>query len=95
MLNELAGIYDFLANSTNSEEKRIDLEQALTNSYGKLISQVKVLSQDNDFVVDKESFEDFNGTIATSRRIRKVIPLGFGKGINGKAALYVQEIYKK
>ena len=55
----------------------------------------QVLSQDNDFVVDKESFEDFNGTIATSRRIRKVIPLGFGKGINGKAALYVQEIYKK
>ena len=95
LLNELASIYDFLANTSNSEEKRIDLEQALTNSYGKIISQVKVLSQDNDFVVDKESFEDFNSTIATSRRIRKVIPLGFGKGINGKAALYVQEIYKK
>lgn len=95
LLNKLSTFYDYLTNTNNTEEDRIEVEQVLTENYGKFISQAKVISQDGEFVIDKNSFEDFNGRVATSRLLRKIVPLGFGKGTNGKATLYVQEIYKK
>ena len=95
ILNVFSTYYDFLANTSNTEEQRIAVEQNFTEKYGATINQVKVLSQDNNLIIDKSSFENFNGRVATSRLLRKVVPLGFGKGTNGKLALYVQEIYKK
>lgn len=95
ILNTISDIYDYLVNTSFSEEKRIEIEQAFSRSYGKYISQVKVLSQDNSFVIDKESFENYNGRIATSRLLRKIILLGVSKTTNNKIVLYVQEIYKK
>lgn len=95
ILNMLSSYYDYLINTSNTEEQRIEVEQNFTEKYGHVISQVKVLSQDHDLVIDKSSFENFNGRVATSRLLRKVVPLGFGKAANGKYSLYVQEIYKK
>lgn len=95
IFNRMTIIYDNLVNTSINEDDRIDMEQKFTQTYGGDFSEVKVLSQDNDAVIDRSSFEDFNGRIATSRLIRKVVICGTFKGTNGKLALAVKEIYKK
>lgn len=86
---------DYLIDTSISEEKRIDMEESVTNYFGQYFTQVKVLSQDNDVVIDKSSFEDFTGRVATSRLLRKVAIAGVQKNVNGKEVLLVKEIYKK
>lgn len=95
LFNKIATIYDYLADTSINEEDRIDMEQWFTQTYGTLFSEVKVLSQDNDYIIDRSTFEDFNGRVATSRLLRKVAVCGAIKGANGKLALAVKEIYKK
>ena len=95
LLNKIATIYDYLTDTSINEEDRIEVEQRFTQTYSDEISEVKVLSQDNDFVIDRSSFEDFNGRVATSRLLRKIAICGYLKGTNGKIALVVKEIYKK
>lgn len=95
LFNKIATIYDYLADTSIHEDDRIDMEQWFTQTYGTLFSEVKVLSQDNDCIIDRSTFEDFNGRVATSRLLRKVAVCGAIKGANGKLALAVKEIYKK
>ena len=95
LLNKIATIYDYLTDTSINEEDRIEVEQRFTQTYSDEISEVKVLSQDNDFVIDRSSFEDFNGRVATSRLLRKIAICGYLKGTSGKIALVVKEIYKK
>lgn len=92
--NKMATVYDYLADTNISEEDRIDVEQWFTRKYSEYFNEVKVLSQDNDFILDRCSFEDFNGRIATSRLIRKVAICGTLNGTNNKSVLLVKEIYK-
>lgn len=93
--NILSRCLDYIIDKNIALENRV----SLSDEFKKLFeggAEIKVLGQDVDIVIDKESVENFLQRISTSRLLLKVIPIG-GKVTSGNkiAELRVREYYIK
>lgn len=93
--NKLTKYFDYLVNTNVSEMNRLnEAEEAM--SLFTSDATVKILAQDTDTVIDKESYSDFLDRISTSRLLLKVIWVDGTIDKNGKICeLKVREFYKK
>lgn len=94
-VNQLSGYFSTLINTNVPEEKRIELEEILGELFANN-AQVKVLAQDSNLVVDKESAEAFLGRLATSRLLLNVAVVDGSFDSDSKiTTLNVREVYRK
>ena len=94
-MNQLSGYFSTLINTNVPEEKRIELEEILGELFANN-AQVKVLAQDSNLVVDKESAEAFLGRLATSRLLLNVAVVDGSFDSDSKiTTLNVREVYRK
>lgn len=92
--NLLTRYIGFIIDSKNPVKKRIGMSDRLEELFSDGAS-IRIVSQDGDVVVDKESVESFLGRIATSRILLKVIPVSYSCRGNKIQELVVKEYYKR
>ncbi len=93
--NTLSQYFDYIIDKNIPLEKRV----ALTNELKKIFTSnatIKVLGQDVDQVIDKESVDVFFNRVSTSRILLKVVPVdGKFTSDNRVSEMRVREYYKK
>ncbi|MCD8309711.1 MAG: caspase family protein [Prevotellaceae bacterium] len=94
-VNSLTKSLATLINVNVSEEDRISLERKLNGLFAD-DAQVKILGQDGDTTIDRESADVFLGRLATSRLLLNVgVVEGSFNSNNKIQTLKVREVYKK
>ncbi len=94
-INILTKCFAVLINVTVDENDRISLEQKLNVLFAD-DAQVKILGQDGDTPIDRESADVFLGRLATSRLLLNVAVVEGSFDANNKIkTLKVREVYKK
>ena len=94
ILNLASRSLDYITNSNNSEEDRIDVAEMFKEIFVKG-AKIKFLGQDGEQVIDKETASNFIDRISTSRLILKVAPAEITLYGNTILEMKVREIYKK
>lgn len=92
--NELSNYFDYIADKKLTLSKRVDLANTLKSKCTGNTT-VKILAQDTEFVVDKESIADFCDRISTSRLLLKVAPVDAKIVDNQITEIRVREYYKR
>lgn len=94
-VNKLNDILASLIDTSLPEDDRIHLEMAVSDLFAKN-AQVRMLSQDGDIVIDRESASSFLGRLATSRLLLNVSVVEGDFDANQQITqLKVKEVYKK
>lgn len=88
-------VLSFISSTNADEEDRIEVAEKIEPAFVRNLT-VRMMSQDGDVVVDKESITTFLGRISTSRLLKNVSVVDFSIDQNGKiSSLKVREVYKK
>ena len=95
MKTDLDRVLSFISSANVGEQQRIAEVEKIKSKFASDLT-VRIMSQDGDVVVDKESISTFLGRIATSRLLMNVSVVDFSVNQNGKiSSLRVSEVYKK
>lgn len=93
--NAISKYLDYIIDQNIALEKRVEMAERLKSSFASN-AKIKVLAQDVDQEIDKESVENFFMRISTSRILLKVVPVkGKFTSDNKLAEMWVREYYKK
>lgn len=88
-------LFDVLISNMVSEQQRIELKERMEVLFAPN-AQVRILGQDTETAVDRESASAYIGRLATSRLLLKVVVVDGELNANGQIlSLKVREIYKK
>ena len=91
----LTELFDVLISNMVSEQQRIELKERMEILFAPN-AQVRILGQDTETAVDRESASAYIGRRATSRLLLKVVVVDGELNANGQiSSLKVREIYKK
>lgn len=91
----LGKAFAFISSAKVREGQRIDMATKIENIFANN-AIVKAMSQDGDFVVDREDASTFLGRIATSHLLMNVSVIDFDLNQEGKiVSLKVRETYKR
>ncbi len=88
----LTRVFDYATNGSVSIDSRIRAINLLNHMFNS-DAIVKIISQDGNIVIDRESIDSFFGRISTSTILLKVVPISYSIK-NGKISeLKVKEYY--
>lgn len=94
-INSLTNQLGDLINVNIPEERRLDMEQAMSSLFAEN-AVVRMLAQDSEQVIDKEDADVFLGRLSGSRLLMKVAVVEGSFDSNNKIkSLKVREIYKQ
>lgn len=95
MKTDLDRVLSFISSANAGEQQRIAEVEKIKSKFASDLT-VRIMSQDGNVVVDKESISTFLGRIATSSLLMNVSVVDFSVNQNGKiSSLRVREVYKK
>ena len=95
MKTNLDRVLSFISSSEVDELQRIAEIEKIKPAFASNLT-VRIMSQDGNVVVDRESISTFLGRIATSRLLMNVSVVDFNVNQNGQiSSLKVREVYKK
>lgn len=93
--NYLSRCFDVIIDSSVDEISRLEVGEKVLELFD-TGAKIRILGQDSDIVIDRESASDFIGRISTSRLLLKVAWVSGTLNQNGKIKnLSVREYYKK
>ena len=92
---DLDKVLSFISSTNADEEDRVEVAEKIESAFARNLI-VRMMSQDGDVVVDKESISTFLGRISTSSLIKNVSVVDFNMNQNGQiTSLKVREVYNK
>lgn len=92
---ELDRVLSFISSTNVENAKRTEVAEKLESVFPSNLT-VRMMSQDGNIVVDKESISTFLGRISTSRLLKNVSVVDFDLDQDGEfTSLRVREVYKK
>lgn len=92
---ELDRVLSFISSTSVDQQQRISAIEKIKPAFAENMT-VRIMSQDGNVVVDRESISTFLGRIATSRLLKNVSVVDFDINQNDKiSSLRVREVYKK
>ena len=92
---ELDRVLAFISSANVDEEEREEIVDNILPFFARKLV-VRMMSQDGEMVIDKESISDFLGRISTSRLLKNVSVVDFDMNEDGKiSVLKVREVYKR
>lgn len=92
---ELDRALSFISSTNVDESRRVEIADKIEPVFARNLT-VRMMSQDGDVVVDKESISTFLGRISTSGLLMNVSVVDFDINSNGEiSSLKVREVYKK
>ncbi len=95
MKRDIDKVLSFISSTNADEEDRVEVAEKIEPAFARNLT-VRMMSQDGDVVVDKESITAFLGRISTSRLLKNVSVVDFSVNQNGQiSSLKVREVYKK
>ena len=95
MKTELDRVLSFISSTNVDEQQRISAIEKIKPAFADNMT-VRIMSQDGNVVVDRETISTFLGRIATSRLLKNVSVVDFNINQNGQiSSLRVREVYKK
>lgn len=95
MKTDLDRVLSFISSTNVDELQRIAAVEKIKPAFASDLT-VRIMSQDGNVVVDRESISTFLGRIATSRLLMNVSVVDFSVNQNGQiSSLRVREVYKK
>lgn len=95
MKTELDRVLSFISSTNVENAKRAEVADKLRSVFPSNLT-VRMMSQDGNIVVDKESISTFLGRISTSRLLKNVSVVDFDMDKDGEfTSLRVREVYKK
>lgn len=95
MKTDLDRVLSFISSTNVDELQRIAAIEKIKPAFANDLT-VRIMSQDGNVVVDRESISTFLGRIATSRLLMNVSVVDFSVNQNGQiSSLRVREVYKK
>lgn len=95
MKTDLDRVLSFISSTNVDEQQRIAAIEKIKPVFASDLT-VRIMSQDGNVVVDRESISTFLGRIATSRLLMNVSVVDFNVNSSGQiSSLRVREVYKK
>lgn len=92
---DLDKVLSFISSPNADEDDRVEVAEKIAPAFARNLV-VRMMSQDGDVVVDKESISTFLGRISTSSLLKNVSVVDFSMNQNGKiTSLRVREVYNK
>lgn len=92
---DLDRVLSFISSTNVDEDDRVEVAEKIAPAFARNLV-VRMMSQDGDVVVDKESISTFLGRISTSSLLKNVSVVDFSMNQNGKiTSLRVREVYNK
>lgn len=90
---DLDRVLSFISSTNADEEDRVEVAKKIESAFVRNLT-VRMMSQDGDVVVDKESISTFLGRISTSSLLKNVSVVDFSMNQNGQiTSLKVREVY--
>lgn len=95
MKTELDKVLSFISSTNVAQQQRISAIEKIKPVFADNMT-VRIMSQDGNVVVDRETISTFLGRIATSRLLKNVSVVDFNTNQNGQInSLRIREVYKK
>jgi len=95
MKRDLDRVLSFIASTNVDDGKRAKIADKIESAFASNL-KVRIMSQDGDVVVDRETISTFLGRISTSSLLMNVSVVDFDINQNGEiSSLKVREVYKK
>ena len=92
---DLDKVLSFISSPNADEDDRVEVAEKIEPAFARNLI-VRMMSQDGEVVVDKESISTFLGRISTSSLIKNVSVVDFSMNQNGQiTSLKVREVYNK
>lgn len=93
--NVICEYFDYVIDRNLDLGKRIEVGEALKSLFT-AEAKIKVLGQDSEQVIDKESIDDYFSRVTTAERLLKIIPIDVKVNSANKAVeMRVREYYRK
>jgi len=93
--NVVSEYFDYVIDRSLDLGKRIEVGEALKSLFANE-AKIKILGQDSEQVIDKESVDDYFSRVTTADRLLKIIPVDVKVNNSNKAVeMKVREYYRK